>query len=52
MRAVSTLVDGWEEDPEGTPGAETYVLQLHTFVRPGTLAPAEQVEPVETEARP
>jgi DNA-binding transcriptional ArsR family regulator len=52
MRAVSAVVDGWEEDPEGTSGAESYVLQLHTFVRPGTLDPSSAVEPGETEARP
>ena len=45
MRAVSAVVDGWAEDPEGTSGAETYVLQLHTFVRPGTLDPSAVVEP-------
>ncbi len=51
MRAVAALVDGWEEDPEGTRGAESYVLQLHTFVRPGTLDPSPVVEPIETEER-
>lgn len=34
MLAVSALVDGWEEDAEDAEGAELYVLQLHTFLRP------------------
>jgi len=44
MRAVSAVVDGGEEDPEGTAGTESYVLQLHTFVRPGTLDPSPLTE--------
>ena len=58
MRAVCAVVDGWEEDPEGTDGAESYVVQLHTFVRPGTLDPSPEaeasrvVEPVESGIEP
>lgn len=46
-QAVTALVDGWEEDAEDTAGAEVYVLQLHTFVRPGTLDPSPVVDPGE-----
>lgn len=44
-QAVTALVDEWDEDPEDAAGAEVYVLQLHTFVRPGTLDPSPVVEP-------
>ena len=55
LEAVRAVVDGWTEDPEDTESAESYVVQLHTFVRPGTLdttqtvGPSPLVEPVETE---
>jgi len=45
MEAVTAVVDGWAEDAEDTEGAEAYVVQLHTFVRPGTLDPSRVVEP-------
>lgn len=41
MEALTALVDDWAEDnDDGTAGTEVYVVQLHTFVRPGTVAPA------------
>ena len=48
LEAVTAVVDGWTEDPDDTGGAEAYVVQLHTFVRPGTLDPTRVVESVET----
>ncbi|HEX4976246.1 MAG TPA: helix-turn-helix domain-containing protein [Nocardioides sp.] len=43
MLAVTAVVDEWQEDAEDVEGAEAYVLQLHTFVRPGTLTPSPAV---------
>lgn len=49
MEALTAVVDGWEEDADDTEGAESYVVQLHTFVRPGTLGPSRVVEAAEPE---
>jgi len=38
MKAVVAVVDGWEEDGEGEPGAELYQVVLHTYPRPGRVA--------------
>lgn len=50
MEALTAVVNGWAED-EGADEAEAYVVQLHTFVRPGTLDP-RLVEPSETPEEP
>jgi len=40
VRALDELVSGWEEDDD-LPGTEELVVQLHTYPRPGTVAPEE-----------
>lgn len=39
LATLDGLLSGWAEDDEGTDGAEGFVVQLHTFPRPGTLGP-------------
>ena len=38
-KALADLVEGWAEDDEATDG-EDFVVQVHAFPRPGTLAPS------------
>ncbi len=42
MEALVSVVDGWEEDAEDTPGAEQFVVALHTHPRPGRVGGEEQ----------
>lgn len=43
VRALAEVVSGWDEDEDAEEAAE-FVVHLHTFPRPGTLAPAEGEE--------
>lgn len=38
MGTLVAVVDGWEEDPEGTEGAEEFMVVLQTYPRPGRVA--------------
>ncbi|QNN51197.1 winged helix-turn-helix domain-containing protein [Nocardioides mesophilus] len=42
MRTLTDLVSSWQEDEPGADGAANFALQLHTFPRPGELAPEER----------
>jgi predicted ArsR family transcriptional regulator len=44
VETLREVVDGWEEDPEGTPGAAPFRVNINAFARPGLLS-AEDVEP-------
>jgi DNA-binding transcriptional ArsR family regulator len=35
--ALAELIEGWDEDPEGTAGAGDFVVNLNAFPRPGTV---------------
>lgn len=42
--ALSAVMEEWEEDPEGTEGAESFTVSLQAFVRPGTVTIAPEEE--------
>ena len=44
VEALREVVDGWAEDPEGTPGAAPFRVNVNAFARPGLL-PSEDLEP-------
>jgi predicted ArsR family transcriptional regulator len=41
MSALVDLLDGWDEEPESTDGAEQFMVTLQTYPWPGRVAPAE-----------
>jgi DNA-binding transcriptional ArsR family regulator len=41
VAALDRLLSQWQEEPEDDPDAADLVVQLHTFPRPGTVAPVE-----------
>ena len=40
-RTLDELLSGWEEVDAGTEGSADFVVQVHAFPRPGTVAPEE-----------
>ena len=40
MKAIVAVADGWDEDDDDTEDAEHFKVVLHTYPRPGRLAPA------------
>lgn len=50
VRTLDELVSGWAEDDEGADGAAELVVQLHTFPRPGTVAPETDIPAAEVDS--
>ena len=45
MKALVSVVDGWDEDEEDTEGAEHYKVVLHAYPRPGRLGTLNSEDP-------